>query len=251
MTFVGDSFTTGHGIADMEDRFANRLRRAHPEWEVHLIAQNGLDTGEEIAAIRQGAANGYEFDLVVLVYCLNDLGDLMPEWSKVTAAIGGGVRNQGWLTRNSYFASVLGYRLEASRNPYMAKYFDFVKDGYRGEVWERQQARLREFQRVVEKGGGRLAVATFPFMHALGTNYEYQFVHDQLAEFWKQQNVPHLELLPAFRGLSPQSLTVNSRDPHPNAHANGIAANAMDEFIVPLLAEKQPTEQGNLSPVPK
>ena len=30
VTFVGDSFTAGHGVKEVEDRFVNRLRKAHP-----------------------------------------------------------------------------------------------------------------------------------------------------------------------------------------------------------------------------
>src|SRR5208283_1336343 len=30
ITFVGDSFAAGHGIKNVEDRFSNRLRQAHP-----------------------------------------------------------------------------------------------------------------------------------------------------------------------------------------------------------------------------
>src|SRR5882724_32510 len=38
VSFVGDSFTAGHGINDVNARFANRLRALHPDWEVHLLA---------------------------------------------------------------------------------------------------------------------------------------------------------------------------------------------------------------------
>src|SRR5215472_7158194 len=41
VTFVGDSFAAGLGVRDVEERFVNRIRRRHPEWEVHLVAQPG------------------------------------------------------------------------------------------------------------------------------------------------------------------------------------------------------------------
>src|SRR5262249_8762257 len=71
ITFVGDSFTAGHGVRDVEDRFANRLRRAHPEWEAHALAMPGADTGDEIKMLEEGLQRGYQLDEVVLVYCLN------------------------------------------------------------------------------------------------------------------------------------------------------------------------------------
>ncbi|MGH7971433.1 MAG: hypothetical protein ACREIC_22160, partial [Limisphaerales bacterium] len=79
VTFIGDSFAAGHGIKNVEDRFENRLRAAHPDWEVHVLANVGLDTGAEQILLNRALAKGYQLDEVVLVYCLNDVGDLMPE----------------------------------------------------------------------------------------------------------------------------------------------------------------------------
>src|SRR4051812_31642508 len=33
ISFIGDSFAAGHGVKSVEDRFANRIRAAHPDWE--------------------------------------------------------------------------------------------------------------------------------------------------------------------------------------------------------------------------
>ena len=44
ITFLGDSFTAGHGIKNVDDRFANQIRKMHPELEVHVFAKNGWDT---------------------------------------------------------------------------------------------------------------------------------------------------------------------------------------------------------------
>lgn len=48
LTFLGDSFTAGHGVADVERRFANLIRRERPDWEVHAIARNGNDTRHQL-----------------------------------------------------------------------------------------------------------------------------------------------------------------------------------------------------------
>ena len=47
VTLLGDSFTSGHGIEDIEDRFGNRLRHDHPEWEVQVVAEIGMNTTGE------------------------------------------------------------------------------------------------------------------------------------------------------------------------------------------------------------
>src|ERR1043166_8658145 len=105
ITLLGDSFTAAHGIKDVEDRFANRIRKAHPEWEVHLLAQSGWDTGDELEALRTAvqrgdpvdqvvgdgggeggcwrpaAERGDRVDWVVVLYMLNDVADILPAWA--------------------------------------------------------------------------------------------------------------------------------------------------------------------------
>src|SRR5256885_382239 len=49
--------------------------------------------------------------------------------------------------------------------------------------------------------------------------------------FWREQKVPHLDLLPVFKDLPPSRITVNRFDPHPNEYANQLAARAIDEFL--------------------
>lgn len=252
VSFVGDSFTAGHGIKEAEDRFANRLRQRHPDWEVHVLAVNALDTGGEVSLLEDRAARGYEFDFVVLVYCLNDIGDLVSEWAQAQASLTNRVAGRLPVYDDSFLLDIAYHRLTIAQIPAVKNYFAYVRDGYRGEKWEEQQQRLRELRAVVSRSGGKLAVVTFPFLHALGPEYEYQFVHEQLDQFWRAENVPHLDLLTVFKDYPPTKLTVNSFDAHPNEFANALAATAIDEFLLremktnPRSAAE--TDQSGLSP---
>lgn len=229
ISFVGDSFTAGHGIKEVENRFVNIIRHAHPEWEVHMLARPGLDTGDEISDLWHLSGKGYQFDRVVLVYCLNDVADLMPEWDR--ALLNKQAEKSGWFLRNSYFVNTLYNRWQVSHNPLMKSYFGFVIGAYRGPLWQKQQERLKEFREGVEFNGGRLSVVTFPFLHALGPSYEYQFVHEELNQFWRELNVPHLDLLTIYKDIPAKKLTVNHFDVHPNEYAHALAAAAIDKFL--------------------
>jgi hypothetical protein len=229
VTFIGDSFTAGHGIKNVEDRFPNLVRRAHPEWEIQVLAMVGLDTGMEQVWLNRAFIKGYQVDQVVLVYCLNDIGDLMPEQSEAMVQI---LAHQGgWLPENSYFVNLLYHRYKAAHLPLVKDYFGYVREAYRGPLWEQQQKRLKAFRDSVQAHGGRLAVVTFPFLHALGPHYECQFIHDQLDQFWRELHVPHLDLLPVYKDLPPSRLTVNPYDAHPNELANKLAADAINKFL--------------------
>lgn len=204
ITFVGDSFAAGHGVKDVENRFSNCLRRAHPDWDIHLLAQLGYDTGAETEYLKECLEQGYQIDQVVLVYNLNDVSDLFPEWSRVLRRLSTDADQGGWLRCNSYLINTLYYRILAARNPDLKNYYQFVRDGYHDPVWEQQQQRLKAFRDLVQAHGGRLLVVTFPFVAAVGPNYEYQSIHDELGQFWRELNVPHLDLLPVYLDLPPK-----------------------------------------------
>jgi hypothetical protein len=231
ISFVGDSFTVGQGIKSVKDRFANRIRAAHPEWEIHVLANLGDETGNEIENMRRVLRAGYQLDRVVLVYCLNDIADLIPEWEATVAAIVADAQQQGWFLRHSYFANLMYYRIQTGRDPLLQDYFGFVRDQYRGVVWAQQQERLRRFRALVVENGGRLAVVTFPFLNALGPDSAFRFVHVQLGEFWRALEVPHLDLTPVYTGRPWSALTVNRHDAHPNEVAHGLAAEAIEGFL--------------------
>ena len=198
ITFLGDSFAAGHGIMNVEDRFSNRLRRAHPDWEIHVIARPGFDTTNEIKSIEALTSGNYELDEVVLVYCLNDIQDLIPECTAAVNRIYADVDYSGWLRRNSYFINVLYHRFNALRNPDIKNYFQLVEKGYQGSAWLEQEQRLKLLKDLVESHRGRLSVITFPFLHALGPGYKFQPIHDKLSRFWNELNVPHLDLLSIY-----------------------------------------------------
>ena len=99
--FLGDSFTAGHGIEEVENRFANRIRRTNPQWEVGTLAALGLDTGDELAVLKQILRVGGQLDQVVLVYCLNDISDIVPEWNDIVTRIYGDRLTHNWLVRKS------------------------------------------------------------------------------------------------------------------------------------------------------
>ncbi len=248
VTFLGDSFTTGHGIKNLEDRFGNRIRRAHPDWEIHLLARNGFDTGSEIGGLKEVMSVGYQVQNVVLVYCLNDVDDLQPESSAFLNRIASAVAQAGWLRRNSYFADFLYCRYRAARDPHIRDYYAFTREAYRGPLWERQKQRLKSLRDLVHSHGGQFSVVTFPFLHALGPVYPWRFVHEELDQLWKDLNVPHLDLLPIYAGLPAKKLTVNHFDPHPNEYANQLAAAAIDKFLCDTFNARPSTNsQHNIS----
>jgi hypothetical protein len=232
ITFLGDSFTAGHGIRNVDDRFANRIRAIPGQrCEINVFAQNGFDTGAETVLMTRAVQNRYPVDVVVLVYCLNDIADIVPEWKGILDRIYRDDSGLGWLVKNSYFANALYYRLKARRDPDIADYYHFVLRAYGGPLWEAQQERLRSLRDLVQGAHGRFLVVTFPFLQSLGPGYEYREVHERLDRFWAGLAVPHLDLLPLYERQRSGPLTVSRFDAHPNERAHALAARAILDFL--------------------
>jgi len=231
VTFLGDSFTAGHGVADVNVRFANLIRNAAPGLEVHVLAEIGYDTGQELVTVREAVRRNYQFDKVVLVYGLNDISDIAPEWTRTLRRIYADWEERGWLVENSYFANTIYYRWKARHDPDIPNYFQCLRGAYQGPLWQQQQRRLASLHDLVRAAGGRLFVVTFPFLHDVGPDYEWRDVHARLAAFWAERRVPCLDLLPVFETHSPRQLTVNRLDAHPNEYAHALAAEAILKFL--------------------
>jgi lysophospholipase L1-like esterase len=229
VTFVGDSFTAGYGVRNVEDRFVNRVRRRHPEWEVHAAAKPGLDTSTEVDLMHNlTVSNGYRLDWVVLVYQINDIGEVMPGWVAAYRKMMADGFRQSWLCNHSYFVNLFYHRWQLRQNAYLRHYFDEVETAYQGPLWDIEKVGLLAFRNLTQIRGGRLLVVTFPYMdHAA----RFKSVHEQLDRYWKEHEIPHLDLLPAFSNLPPATLVVNAHDAHPNEYAHALAAAAIDEFL--------------------
>jgi hypothetical protein len=234
VTFVGDSFTAGQGVADVSDRFANRVRAARPGWDVHVFAINGWDTGPELAflekTVPQYTKGRYGLDEVVLVYCLNDICDVVPGMSELGERIRR-AHERGVLAQSSWLFDMIRFLWVASTDDEIRGYFPQVQSAHLGAAWEKQALRLTEMRDFVASHGGRLSVVTWPMLHRLGKDYPFRETHERLDAFWKSQGVAHLDLLGVFGDGNSSDLVVNRFDAHPNEQAHRIASDAIRKFL--------------------
>jgi lysophospholipase L1-like esterase len=233
VTFVGDSFAAGHGVNNVEERFANLLRKKYPVWDIQVLALLGYNSGNELALLKQCVKIGHKLDCTVLVYCLNDIEDLIPEWQEKYRQFSERFARErpGFLIQHSYLLNTLYYRRWAATCPELRDYFAIEHQGYFGAPWETHAVRLKAIRDLVQKQGGKLCVVTFPHLDLLGSTYSFRDVHHKLDEFWKSIGVAHLDLLPVYESYGPRRLCVNSSDAHPNPLAHALAADALAPFL--------------------
>jgi len=243
VTFVGDSCTAGYGVKDVEDRFVNRIRRLHPDWEVHAIAKLGLDTSTEVEIMHNlTVSNGYRLDQVVLVYNINDIGEVMPGWIEGYNKMMADSFRKSWLCENSYFVNLFYHRWQLRRSSYFQKYFDEVEAAYQGPLWEIEKLGLLAFSNLTQIRGGRLLVVTLPYMDVAS---RFKPAHDKLGQYWKERGIPHLDLLPIFSNVPPAKLMADKHDAHPNEYAHELAAEAIDKFLTREITNQPATERNS------
>jgi hypothetical protein len=234
VTFLGDSFTAGQGVAEVSDRFANRVRAARPGWDVHVFAMNGWDTAQEIEFLEKqvpGYTKGaYGFDEVVLVYCLNDICELLPGMADLTRRVES-AQQRGRLSNASWLFDMIRFVWISATDDEIRSYFPQVQTAHSGPAWEKQKARLTGMRDFVASHGGRLSVVTWPMLNRLGKDYPFRETHERLDAFWKSLSVAHLDLYGVFENRDASDLVVNRFDAHPNEEAHRIAAQAVLTFL--------------------
>ncbi|MCB9234905.1 MAG: SGNH/GDSL hydrolase family protein [Bacteroidia bacterium] len=234
ISFFGDSFTAGHGVKRVDDRFVNLIRKTHPEWEVHCLAANGMDSVDELEMLdKLHEVDGYEYQVVVLVYNLNDIAQLVPEMQAMYARIRDFSANEGYLTRESYLVNELVLNRFASREEGFANYQKWLLEAYQGSVWEQQKQILRDFKQHSLAYGQDLMVVTFPFLQEDGGKFDP--VYEQMGRFWAAEGVPNLDLRTIFENNDASELVVNAQDAHPNELAHRLAASPIAVFLQAFL----------------
>jgi len=231
ITFLGDSFSAGQGV-ELEERFANLIRKERVDWEIHTLAIPGWNTGNEIKVLEAAVKSGYQLDIVILVYFPNDISDLNSGPEADLSEAFDRVKPKFSFIRSSFFLDHLYFRTFFFFTPEIKNYSYDVINCYQGKIWEQQQERFQRLQNLIAENQGELMVINFPFMQDVTPNtYPHQQLHTVLKEYWQSKQVPYLDLLDAYSNNSGRKLVLNRFDAHPNRAAHRIAASNIDAFL--------------------
>ena len=230
ITVLGDSFTAGAGVEDVDDRFANLLRQRLHETEVHVLGTNGHSTYNHYQTVQKLRDMQYPTNTVLLAYMMNDVAYCAPSVHDSFRNFHEFNYGLNYVQRNSYFINMLSYRWFAATDPDLRDYFPRLREAYEGECGQENLWVLQQMKQELAAQGIDLVVVTFPFMQALD-DYYFRAAHAQLNAFWKAEGVPHLDLLPLYESIGFDALVVNEWDAHPNEYAHELTATAIQEFM--------------------
>ena len=231
VSFIGDSFSQGHGVKNVDDRFSNILSEKKPNVEFHNLSVPGANSKTQLETLNDLLENGYEFDLIVLVYVLNDIDYLMTNSKDIYKRIHNFQNNLSFLERESYFINTLSFKLFALSDPDYKSYSDFVKTVYGNSLWEAHKLNLQKIKEFASSTNSNFCVITFPYLQKPYDQYDFKEIHNKLDAFWQSQQTRHLDLLDTYKSSLGKNLTVNSNDAHPNERAHKLASKAIGNFL--------------------
>jgi hypothetical protein len=242
---LGDSFTWGVGVL-WDDAWPQRverlLARDGGRWEAVNLGEPGLNTVQEASKL-EAEGLGYDPDVVVLAYVLNDSEDAnaaearrAADWLEEKRS---SVAAPKSLLDRTALVPLVRDRLRATfeNRRRIADFRSMYADGYPG--WQAGREALRSIVGLCRTHGVPLVVAVFPlFGNPLDERYPFTAEHAKVVEASAEAGARVVDLLPQYRGLDWRLLVVDgANDEHPNEIAQRIAAQAIAREVREVLPQ--------------
>ena len=241
---VGDSFTFGDSVENVDDVWPRVLQSQLENTEVYNLGIAGTNTAGQRNILRD---RGYKYnpDRIVLAFVLNDPEPpdantrIVPEILYPPLLPIGQPLDTG-LTRLSYAYAFLRQKKNqlSERFGWKMTYGEFIASFYDpdGEYWQAFAAEARGLVADARSQGIEVDVAIFPMFNALDA-YPFEQAHTMAAELFGSTGAGVIDLLPYYRQHADESLSISPTDAHPNERAHRIAAEVIAEHLKTRLAE--------------
>ena len=224
---LGDSYTYGDGIRNVEDRFTNLLgARLGKKAQVFNYGLCGTELVDH-KHMWKGAATIKPL-VVILQYSFNDIDGYaygacetpypwsLPEFLKP-------------YNSRIYLISMLNNALTGFRERHglAVSYEAYIRCHYENEqAYAGFLADYKAFVQTVQQDVRLVMIAPWPF-YTRTTPYPFTQVHKDLEQIARETGAIYVDLLGAYEGMDPLTLMVNRSDPHPNEKAHRIAAETL------------------------
>src|SRR5215469_739614 len=228
---LGDSTTFGWGVRQ-EDTAAKFLERklngALPPGFDHVEVMNtGVGNYDTVQEVTYYETIGWKYhpDLVVLVFFIND-----PEPVPV--------EKKGFLIDRSYLIAFATNRIDgvmrhAGVRPDWKTYYASLYNDERPGFQACKNA-LISLANSTRSHDAKLLVAILPELHQINDDsYPFRAAHQKIKDVMSAENVPVLELIDGLKDRGPEeTLWVTSLDDHPNAKANNLISDQLEQWIL-------------------
>ncbi|MBN2383347.1 SGNH/GDSL hydrolase family protein [bacterium] len=254
---VGDSFTFGMALP-LEMTWPKQLEhllqeRFGPTVSVYNFGIMGYDTQQEIELIKTRVLL-YQPDLIIIGYCLNDVGVFSRERSEVNHYKGyheylkTGVALLDHLLDQSRFFRFIKERLFLYRSNIKVGFehmdlhpdvWEAIRLGYtqylyelyqKQEVIETLKSNMVRLKQISSEHNLPIIICLFPEIDNFD-QYIYAEVHRLLVDTIQEAGLLALDFYPRMSQFKPAQIRISRTNHHPNARGNEIAATELLTFI--------------------
>lgn len=220
---LGDSFVSGVGIADVRQRFPDRLQvQLGQRYQVHNLGFNGADTRYELELLETHPSRP---DVLVLSYYVNDILNaaiLLGHPAPPFRPYGNLGQPLAWIVPRSYLLD-FGYWLLPQRDlageaKFLARCFTWP------DVVALHEQDLQHIIDWARTNGCTMIAVVFPSLTQLDASAAW--IAPALAVFARNE-VSVLDVRALVRDLTPAERVVNANDSHPSARVHALVAEAL------------------------
>ena len=234
--FVGDSFTAGHGLKSVDDRFSNivrkELNKKGKKYSVINIGKPNLDTKDEYDVMKNFIyMTRIKPEKIILQYYGNDIEGAAcrngfifegfrppPDMNIFEILIGSG----SYLFNYIYFLFPREY-LGGS-------YINYLTKAYKNDkILSTHKDDIRLFINYAKENSLQLIVLVFPFLTDVETS-DYMYVND-IVNFLKADKISVINVSLFIKGIPVSERIINKNDIHASKKLNRIIAQKILEKL--------------------
>jgi hypothetical protein len=227
--FVGDSFTAGHGLKSVDDRFSNivgkELNKKTKKYTIINIGKPNLDSKDEYEEMKYFLyLTRIKPEKIILQYCGNDIeGAAMTyglifegfrppsDMNKFVILIGSG----------SYFFNYIYFLFP--REYLGMSYITYLTKAYTNyNILSKHKDDLRSFVDYAKGNSIQLIVVVFPFLNDIEMS-DSMYVND-IVNFFKINKISVINVSELAKDIPVIERTVNKNDSHASKKLNMIIA---------------------------
>lgn len=224
IVMLGDSFALGWGVP-FQKTAAKQLERlltgAGMPADVVNMGTGNYNSSMEVELFKQKGL-GLEPDIVVLMYFANDM-EPTPQLTSLR------YRLFSHFYLPTYIFDKAG-RLFTRQDNELMRFYRGIYDPTAPALAMNTEA-IRELMRTCRTHGIKLLIVNIPDLRQLH-EYPFMFATDHIRRLAEDSRTPFLDLLPVFAGQKETTLWVGEDDPHMNARANALAAEAIHQKML-------------------
>ena len=237
--FVGDSFTAGWGVKNIEDRFGETAaielkRQGTPINEINL-GRYGADTRLEFDIFKKFIdKSDIKPDHLVLQFFVNDMDKFLPKNKRCNQKITPIPNWKKTIIEGSYLANYI-YSIYPSNTaktlPKECEYTEMLKKVFNNDtLWHKEENQLNKFKNYCHEQNIKMTLVFFPFMEDLTLSNKIG-IEKRLIKYCKKNQIKLFNVTNFIKNISRKERQVSNMDSHASAKVHEITGKNLAKYI--------------------